>query len=366
MSGPKGTRLDAIRARAVASGAEAAVITHRADIRWATGFTGSNGILVVTPEAAHFVTDGRYDVQARREVQDAEVHVPGYKLWEHVAESGWLAASGGQGSGASGVAFQSDHVTVQQRQRLDDVFEGVGWIPVEQLLVQDVAAKTPAEVDAVRQAQALTCEVFRSIEPLLQPDTSEKEIANRIVAEHLKRGVTSMAFEPIVGSGPNGALPHARAGDRRLASGDMVVLDMGGYLDGYASDLTRTVAIGEPGEDARAAYAAVLAAQEAAIAGAHAGVSGAHLDGLARGVLADAGLAEYFTHSLGHGVGLDVHEWPRLSGAADHVLPAGATVTVEPGVYLPERFGIRIEDIIAVTDGGCENLTPLAKELLVM
>ncbi|OZC02788.1 M24 family metallopeptidase [Rubricoccus marinus] len=353
------SRLDAIRARAEASGAASAVVTHLADIRWAVGFTGSNGVLVVTPEAAHFVTDGRYSVQARREVTSAEVHVPGYQLWEHIAESGWLRS-------ASGAAFQSDHMTVQQRQKLDGLFGDVRWVPVAEMLVEDVAAKTPAEVEAVRQAQALTCEVFVSLLPLLQSGITEQEIATHIITEHLKRGASQMAFEPIVGSGPNGALPHARAGSRALQAGDLVVIDMGGYLDGYASDLTRTVAIGEPGEEARAAYAAVLAAQEAAIAGASAGVTGAALDALARGVLDDAGLAEYFTHSLGHGVGLDVHEWPRLSSAVQHVLPEGATVTIEPGVYVPDRFGLRIEDIIALTSTGCDNLTPLAKDLLVL
>jgi len=144
------------------------------------------------------------------------------------------------------------------------------------------------------------------------------------------------------------------------------VIDMGGMLDGYASDLTRTVAIGEPSPEARHAYSAVLASQEAALDSARAGVTGAHLDGIARGVLEEAGLAEYFTHSLGHGVGIDVHEWPRLSSAVEHVIPKGATVTIEPGVYLPDRFGIRIEDIITLTPDGHENLTPLAKDLLVL
>ena len=353
------TRIDAIRARAAASGATAAVITHLADIRWAVGFTGSNGILVVTPEAAHFVTDGRYETQAAQEVTGAEVHVPGYKLWEHVAEAGLLA-------GAEGVAFQSDDMTVAQRQRLDELFEGVAWMPLAEMLVEDVAAKTEREVDAVRRAQALTCGVFEQVVPLLQPGITEQEIAAELVYRHLKGGAERMAFEPIVGSGPNGALPHARASSRALQTGDMVVIDVGCMLDGYASDLSRTVAIGEPGEEARAAYAAVLAAQEAAIAGAGAGVTGTHLDSLARGVLEAAGLGEHFTHSLGHGVGLDVHEWPRLSQAVEHVLPVGATVTVEPGVYLPGRFGIRIEDVIAITASGCENLTPLAKELLVL
>ena len=352
-------RMDTVRAAADAAGAGAAVITRPADIRWACGFTGSNGVLVVAPEAAHLVTDGRYETQAKAEVRGAEVHVPGYALWEHVAESSLLGV-------ARRVAFQSDHLTVRQRQKLDEVFEGVGWEPLAEMLVEAVAAKTDAEVARVRRAQAATCEILESIVPLLQLDITEREIATELVARHLRAGASAMAFEPIVGSGPNGALPHARAGERRLQTGDMVVIDVGGMFDGYASDLTRTFAIGDPGDRAREAYGAVLAAQEAALREARAGVTGADLDRAARTVLDDAGLGDRFTHSLGHGVGLDVHEWPRLSQAVEHVLPEGATVTVEPGVYVPGAFGIRIEDVIALTADGHENLTPLAKDLRVL
>ncbi|MEM6328198.1 MAG: M24 family metallopeptidase, partial [Bacteroidota bacterium] len=240
------------------------------------------------------------------------------------------------------------------------------WVGVTEMLVEAVAAKTADEIERVRRAQAATCEILRSVYPLLQAGVTERETATELVTRHLRAGAERMAFEPIVGSGPNGALPHARAGDRPLQPGDLVVIDVGGIFDGYASDLTRTVAIGEPDDEARDAYAAVLRANEAAIAGATAGVTGTDLDSLARDVLTEAGLDNYFTHSLGHGVGLDVHEWPRLSQAVEHTLPVGATVTIEPGVYLPGRFGIRIEDVIALTADGCDNLTPLSKELVVL
>jgi Xaa-Pro aminopeptidase len=352
-------RAEIIREAAEAAGASGAVVTRPADLRWACGFTGSNGLLVVTPEAAHFVTDGRYDAQARAEVLGAEIHVPGYALWEHVAESGLL-------EGTARVAFQSDHLTVRQRQTLGDALGGVEWVPLAEMLVEAVAAKTREEVARVARAQRATCEILDSVVPLLQSAVSERGIATELVTRHLNAGASAMAFDPIVGSGPNGALPHARAGERALQAGDLVVIDVGGVFDGYASDLTRTFAIGEPGERAREAYAAVLAAQEAAIETAKAGVTGATLDRAAREVLDEAGLASYFTHSLGHGVGLDVHEWPRLSQAVEHVLPEGATVTIEPGVYIPGEFGIRIEDVIAITAAGHENLTPLAKNLRIL
>lgn len=351
-------RLDAIRDLAADAGADAAAITRLADVRWAVGFTGSNGLLVVTPTEAHFVTDGRYDAQTRAEVLGADVHVPGYDLWRHVAESGWV--------GGSRVAFQSDHLTVSQRETLGTTFPDAEWIGVRQMLVEAVAAKTAEEVAKVRYAQEQTCAILRSVLPLLQPGVSERDIATELVARHLRAGAERMAFDPIVGSGPNGALPHARAGERRLQAGDLVVIDVGGMFDGYASDLTRTVAIGAPGDAEREAYAAVHRAKAAAIGGVRAGVTGTHLDTLARDVLRSAGLADAFSHSLGHGVGLDVHEWPRLSQAVEHTLPEGATVTIEPGVYLPGRFGIRIEDVVAVTASGAQNLTPLADDLIVL
>jgi Xaa-Pro aminopeptidase len=193
---------------------------------------------------------------------------------------------------------------------------------------------------------------------------TERAIAAEIVYQHLKRGAERMAFDPIVASGPNGALPHARPTNRKLQRGDLVVIDMGGFVDGYASDMTRTVAIGSASDEACTHYTAVLEAQRRAIDTIHAGMTGAELDSTARHVLDDAGLGQYFTHSLGHGIGLQTHEWPRLSQRVEHVLPEGATVTIEPGVYMPDQHGIRIEDIVVVREEGCDNLTGAPKHLI--
>ncbi len=353
------TRLDTIRQRMAAAGAHAALITHLADIRWAVGFTGSNGLLVVTEIAAHFVTDGRYREQAEVEVQGVEVHVPGYGLAEHVQEAGLLGD-------ARTVAVQGDHLTVSALDRYRELFVDVMFEPVSEFLASAVASKSDAEVAAVARAQVLTCEVFDAILPYVQVGVSERDLAAEITYQHLKRGASAMSFEPIVASGPRGALPHARPSTKTLAPGELVVIDMGAYLDGYSSDLTRTVAVGKPAEEARAAYETVRQAQEAAIEIARAGVIGGDLDKAARDVIDDAGLGEWFSHSLGHGVGLDVHEWPRLSQQVEHELPVGATVTIEPGVYLPGRFGVRIEDVIVLREGGCDNLTPLPTDLLVV
>lgn len=353
------SRLDTIRALVAERDADAALVTHGPDVAWATGFTGSNGVLVVTEHAAHLVTDGRYRTQAAEEVTGAEVHVTQDPLPAFVGARGLLGA-------ARRVVVQGDHVTVAVLGRYEVACPDARFVPVEEWLAPVRAAKTEGEVEAVRRAQALTCSVFESVLPLVRPGVTEHEIAAELVVRHLRAGCSAMSFEPIVASGARGALPHARPSDKVLEPGDLVVIDVGGVLGGACSDLTRTVAVGEPGDEARRAYGAVRAAQAAAIAHVRAGVTGAAVDAVARAVLAEAGLAEFFSHSLGHGVGTEVHEWPRLSGQVEHVLPAGATVTVEPGVYLPGRFGIRTEDVVAVRDGGAENLTPLSTELVVL
>ncbi len=350
-------RLDAIRRLAAEHGCDAALITHGADVAWAVGFTGSNGVLVVTETAAHLVTDGRYRTQALEQVDAAEVHITQDALPAFVAEHGLLGDS-------SRVAVQGDEMTVSTMGRYCKIKKE--FVPVETFLAETRATKTEDEIQAVACAQALTCDVLASVLPLVRAGVTEHEIAAELTVRHLRAGCSAMSFEPIVASGARGALPHARPSDKRIETGDLVVIDVGGILDGFCSDLTRTVAVGEPGAEARRAYTAVGEAQRAGIAAIRAGVPGAAVDAAARAVLDAAGLGEWFSHSLGHGVGTEVHEWPRLSGQADHVLPANSTVTVEPGVYLPGRFGIRTENVVVVRETGAEDLTPLSADLVVL
>ena len=359
MTRPSLGRLDTIRQLAAEHGADAALVAHPADLRWAVGFTGSNGLLVVTPSAAHFVTDGRYTTQAADEVTGAEVHVAPGAGAAFVGERALLGS-------ARRAVVQSDRLTMADGDRLREALPGVTLVPVRDLLAEAVARKTPAEVEAVGRAQALTCSVFEAVVPMIRPGLSERDLAAEIVHQHLRRGASAMSFEPIVAAGARGALPHARPSAATLEAGDLVVIDMGGVLDGWCSDLTRTVAVGEPSDEQRRAYDAVRGAQRAAISAARAGMTGKELDAVARTALANQGLGDAFSHSLGHGVGLDVHEWPRVSSQVEHTLPAGATITIEPGVYLEGRFGIRIEDVIALRENGADNLTPLATDLVVV
>lgn len=353
-------RISRVRDRLEELDADALFLTFLPNVRWACGFTGSNGLLIVGPEEAHFVTDGRYTDQARAEVDGAEVHVARNGLSEYVAEEGLLAE-------ASHLAFQSDSVSVAKRDELAEEHEGVEWVPATKVLTRQVASKEPFEVDRIRAAQSITEAVFEEIIDFIEPGMTEKEVGAEIVYRHLKRGADSMAFDPIVASGPNAARPHARPTDRTLWEGDVIVLDVGCFRDGYASDMTRTVALGEPGPAARRGYEAVLRAQEAALEAAHAGMEGQELDAVARDLLEEAGFGNAFSHGLGHGIGLQVHEWPRVSRSSEVELPAGVCVTIEPGVYVPEEgFGVRIEDIVVLRPEGNDNLTHSPKELLVL
>lgn len=339
--------------------ADAALLSFLPDIRWAVGFSGSNGLLLVTAEGAHFLTDGRYAAQAKEEVAGAAVHVPDSDLVEYLTDGDLVPAE-------SVVLYQADHVTVAQLERFEGQLPVVSFVPAADLLRSEVAAKSEAEIDAVRRALAVTEAVFEALLPQIGPGVTERDLAAEIVYQHLKRGASAMAFEPIVASGIRGALPHARPSGKSIRPGELVVIDMGGFVDGYASDMTRTVAVGEPDDAARRAYGVVLEAQRVATEGVKAGASGQALDRMARDVIGDAGLGDYFTHSLGHGVGLQIHEWPRLSHRTDDTLPENAIVTVEPGVYLPERFGIRIEDMVVARADGPDVLTQTPKELLIL
>lgn len=351
-------RINFIRRLLAERGAEAALLTFLPDIRWACGFSGSNSVLLVRPDHAHLITDGRYREQARREVEGAQVHVPGYKLLEHVKEENLL--------GDEVVLYQSDHATVAELERLQQLFPSATWQPAPELLTRRVAAKDEQEVGRIRQAQQITDRVFEHVLEALEPGRTEKEVAAEIVYQHLRLGADKMSFDPIVASGEQGALPHARPTDREIQAGDLVVIDMGCFVEGYASDMTRTVAVGEPDDEARTVYQVVLKAQKAAVEAAEAGLSSKELDGVARSIIEDEGYGEYFSHGLGHGLGLQVHEWPKVSYHTDEPLPAHSVVTIEPGVYLPGRLGVRIEDIILLQEGGSENLTGSPKDELIV
>lgn len=344
-----------IRRRLGELGAEAGLMTKPTHVRWCTGFSGSNGAALVDSSRALLVTDPRYTEQARRECPDCEVFVTSGSFAETLRAESTLYER---------IVLDANTITVTQYREVarqfhesDLLLEG-GWLDVE------VARKGREEIERIAAAQALTDAVFEALLDFVRPGVTEQQVAAEIVYRHLKAGADRMSFEPIVASGPNGALPHARPGTRRIREGEPVVIDMGCYLDGYASDMTRTVHIGLAPTEFTESYEVVREAQRLAIDAARSGLRADELDAVARSRIDEAGLGDYFVHSLGHGLGLDVHEWPRVGRDSNYELPDSCVVTVEPGVYLPGKWGIRIEDIVALSPEGSRNLTRSGTELL--
>jgi Xaa-Pro aminopeptidase len=353
-------RLSRVRERLSDFDADAVLLSALPNIRWACGFTGSNGLLLVSSEAAFFVTDGRYTEQAEQEVDGAEVHIASDGLISALQEAEVLDAY-------HRIVIQADDVTVSRHNQLNERCSRIDWLPKSDVLTHAVGEKEDLEIRRIRRTQSLTEAVFDDVLEMIEPGQTEREVAAEITYQHLRRGAEKMAFDPIVASGINGARPHARPTDRTLRAGDLVVIDMGAILDGYASDMTRTIAIGEPEDEARDGYELVREAQEAALSVARSGLTGKELDAAARDVIEDAGMGDYFSHGLGHGIGLQVHEWPRVSHSVEDELPPGACVTIEPGIYVPEkRYGVRIEDIVVLQPDGCMNLTRTDKALKIV
>ncbi|MEM8487724.1 MAG: aminopeptidase P family protein [Bacteroidota bacterium] len=347
-----------IQALITAEDAAGVLLSALTCIRWGCGFTGSNGLLLVTLDEAHLFTDARYTTQSREEVTGATVHIAPGQLIDSLNTSGCMPDGE--------VILQAEHVSIAQHAQLLKRLGERNWLPKSRLLEAQMAVKSPAEINFIRKAQEITDAVFEEILSVLKPGTTEREIAAEITYQHLQRGATKMSFDPIVASGPNGALPHARPSDRKLQLGDLVVLDFGCFYNGYASDMTRTVAIGNPSEKAREVYHVVKTAQQNALDAASSQMTTKTLDSVARGIIEEAGYGSYFNHSLGHGVGLDIHEWPRVSWQVDDPLAENMVITIEPGVYIPGELGVRIEDMVVLKPDGCEVLGHTPKSLLIL
>lgn len=335
------------------------LVTALVNVRYLTGYTGSNGLALVGPQTRVFVTDFRYVEQAATEVDSSyERKRDQLELFEALEAS--LPA------GALRLGFDDAHVTVRQHARLRELLpERVELVGAGGLVERLRAVKEPAEIERIRVASQAA---DAALEQLLQQGLAgrtERELADALELAMHECGADRRAFESIVAAGPHGARPHATPRDEEVKRGEMVVIDWGAEVDGYCSDCTRTIAAGEPSEEAREVYELVLAAQLAGVEAVRAGAGGREVDAAARAVIDAGGHGEHFGHGLGHGVGVEVHEAPRLSMRSDDELVSGNVVTVEPGVYLPGRLGVRIEDLVVVSDGGCEILTSVDKQLTV-
>lgn len=350
-------RVKRIRERLLAKGAEVFLCTNPVNRRYLTGFTGSAGIAWISADRQIIMTDFRYIEQVKVESPDWElvrIENPIDTLKTLIDEND-----------ISKIAFEADHITVrhldQWKEKLSVEFLGItDW--VQELRI----VKTPREIEFIRKAAKIGDQAFAELLPKIRSGVSEKELALELEFLMRRAGASGMSFSPIVASGPQSALPHARPSERVLMHGDFVVFDFGCIVDGYCSDMTRTVVIGEPEEQHLLVYDLVLKAQIESLTSVAPGMKGSEIDAIARDIISDAGYGEYFGHGLGHGVGLEIHENPRLSRTDDTPLEAGMIVTVEPGVYLPGFGGVRIEDLVAVTEDGHEVLTSTFKELYIV
>jgi Xaa-Pro aminopeptidase len=334
------------------------VVTHPANLRYLCGYTGSNGLLLFLTGRRMFFTDGRYTQQAREEVKGARVAIARRALLpEAVKLVGKLSSAA--------IGFEADLTTVATAAQMKElVHRRIEWKPTAGLVMRQRMIKDSDELKLIRGAVRLGAKVYQQAAKSIRPRVSETEIAGKLEFAARLAGADGMSFDTIVAAGKRGALPHGRASAAVIPRRGFVVVDSGVILRGYCSDMTRTVHVGSLGRVERQWYEAVLEAQLVGIATVRPGVAAGEVDEAVRSVLRRVKLDRYFTHSTGHGVGLEIHEPPRLGNKQTERLKPGMVVTIEPGIYVPGKGGIRIEDMVVVTDKGCEVLTPVTKELM--
>jgi Xaa-Pro aminopeptidase len=338
---------------------DSALIMDKINRRYITGFNSSQGMVLITRRNAYFLTDSRYIEAARNTIKGIEcVEYKNKETLKALVDS----------HGLRHIAVEDESLSCAQYRRLKETLNNAELYTdiIEQLIRRMRLIKTPFEIEKIRQAQQLIDYGFNFILTRIKKGRSERELAIELEFAIRKQGAQAAAFDFIVLSGENTSMPHGVPGDRTIKNGDFLLMDFGAVVDGWCSDMTRTVAIGTCSDEQRNVYQTVLTAQLAALSALRAGLSCADGDAAARNVIKAAGYGEFFGHGTGHGVGLEVHEAPRLSLSATETLCEGSVVTVEPGIYFPGRFSVRIEDMVCITKDGCENLTKSPKELITV
>jgi Xaa-Pro aminopeptidase len=354
-------RAGRVRAELDDAGCEALLVTRLPNVRYLTGFTGSAGMVLVAGDALVLLTDGRYDTQAHEQLGvagvGADIVIAGAA--EQRARLGELVAPFAR------LGLEAHGVTWAQQRAWARAFDGTELVPTEDIVEDLRLVKEPGEVARIRAACSIADDALAATLPLLAERPTERAFALALEVAMRERGASGTSFDTIVASGPNGALPHARPSDRHVEAAELVVIDFGCIVDGYCSDMTRTVSVGDPGPDARRLWEVVRESQEAGREAVAVGVACADVDRASRDVIEAAGWGDEFSHGTGHGVGLEIPESPRVAKAAGGTLGAGVVVTVEPGVYLPGVGGVRLEDTVVVTDTGSDALTAFPKHLSI-
>lgn len=351
--------INQIAAKLPEYGLDAMLITSEPGEFYAVGFHGE-GVVLVTPAQSWYFTDSRYIEAAQNQVAQAQVSMPvkgtNYRK---------MAQELVQEHGLKTVGFEESYMTVAAYQVWTDELSAE-LKPASALLEDLRARKDEEEIAAMIAAQRIAERALEKTLSILKPGVTEKEIAAYLEYQMISSGAEKKSFDTIVASGPNGSMPHAVPSDRKIQKGDFVTIDFGCKVNGYCSDTTRTVAVGEPTAEMRKVYDIVLQAQLAGIAAAKGGAVGKEVDAAARKVIQDAGYGEYFGHSFGHSLGIEIHENPNFSPANEKPMPVGAVASAEPGIYIPGKFGVRIEDVVILTDEGCTDITQYPKELIIL
>jgi Xaa-Pro aminopeptidase len=359
-----------LREQLASASLDALLVSHLPNIRYLCGFTGSAGLLLAGETGSVFFTDVRYDTQSREEVKGAKVVIARKALLSALGD--WIGAHRKK-SGAKGftIGIEAEHLTVAERKRLGNALPSGLRLKSTVALVERLRmVKEEDELECIRAAVRLGAMLFDRALEVLRPGVKETEVAAEMEYAARQCGAEEMSFPTIIASGARSALPHGKASEQAVPSGAFVVCDFGVILAGYCSDQTRTVWVGTGSgtatKEAIHTYDSVREAQEAAIAAVRAGVTAGEVDAAARKVLRKVGLGRYFTHSTGHGVGLEIHETPRVAAGQMEVLKPGMVITIEPGVYFPGKWGVRIEDMVVVREDGCEVLTPTSKDFIAV
>jgi Xaa-Pro aminopeptidase len=340
---------------------DALLVSYLPNIRYLCGFTGSAGVLLITTRDKVLLTDGRYTEQAKQEVKVAKVKIATKAALAAAAE--WIRKH----PRLTRIGIEAAHLSVAERDSLAKAIgKGTKIIAAPPIIEPLRMIKDAEEIAAIRAACKLGVELFRTLTSKLRPKITESQLAGELEFAARQAGAEQMAFSTIIASGERSALPHGRASTAPIPAEGFVVCDFGVILAGYCSDMTRTVHVGRPRSEAQASYEAVKQAQQAAIEAVKPGVTSGEVDDAARKLLYNRGLGKFFTHSTGHGLGLEIHEAPKIAAAQKQVLQRGMVITIEPGIYLPGKWGVRIEDTVVVTERGCEILTPCPKILLTL
>lgn len=339
---------------------DALLLTSVYNRLYAAQYRVAEGVAVVTREGAYYFTDSRYIEAAEKNLKGFTVRMthPGSSEIERINEVI------GEHT-IKKLGFEENDMTYGDYLRYNEALHAV-LVPMQAKIDAFRATKEPWEIELMRKAQAITDQTFSELCKIIQAGMTEKELEAELLYRLYKHGAEGPSFDPIVVSGPNTSLPHGVPGERKLEFGDFITIDFGCIYGGYCSDMTRTVALGFVSEEMDKVYKTVLKAQLAGIAATKAGVAGRDIDGTARKVIADAGYGDYFGHGYGHSLGILIHEAPNANTRNDQPMPAGAVVSAEPGIYLPGKFGVRIEDVTVITETGCEVLTKSPKNLIIL